>query len=93
MRKELRQRVQRKARIDWGGQTPVFCSIDNLSHIGALLIVANAENFPETFVLTDLSANSSRLCQVIWARTDRLGVRFIEGEPTPKKRFGRRGMR
>jgi hypothetical protein len=70
-----RHRVQKVARIEFGG-VAIDCTIRNLSTTGALLELSSAVRTPAEFTLV-VPSDALRLpCAVVWRTEYRMGVHF-----------------
>jgi hypothetical protein len=90
MRREERQNVSRPARIELGDGKVLTCRIADVSTAGALLLIQDGEWLPKVFELVDTFANTRRAVRVVWASSNRLGVRFVGGREKRPTGFGRR---
>ena len=74
-RSAQRRRVLKAARIEFSGSA-IDCVVRNISETGAAIEVANPLRCPVAFVLAIPSDGSTRSCQVVWRRGQRIGIRF-----------------
>jgi hypothetical protein len=70
-----RNKVLKEAKI-FVGETGIPCLIENLSEAGAALILTEAACFEERFSLLG-QGMSERSCEVVWRRSNLLGVKFV----------------
>lgn len=72
-----RTRVSRNAKIIVPRRSPViFCTVENITSIGACLKLASTFGLPETFDLTFEHGRTRRPCRVVWRTNNKLGVIF-----------------
>jgi len=72
-----RTRVSRNAKIIVPRRSPViFCTVENITSVGACLKVARTFGVPETFDLTFEHGRTRRRCRVVWRTNNKLGVAF-----------------
>lgn len=72
-----RTRVSRNAKIIVPRRSPViFCTVENITGVGACLKVASTFGVPETFDLTFEHGRTRRLCRIVWRTNNKLGVAF-----------------
>jgi hypothetical protein len=72
-----RTRVSRNAKIIVPRRSPViFCTVENITSVGACLKVASTFGVPETFDLTFEHGRTRRWCRVVWRTNNKLGVEF-----------------
>ena len=69
-----RMRMFKAGKIFLGAQC-VACTVRNLSDGGACLEFESAYGIPGTFEFV-LPERCRRMCKVVWANGDRMGVRF-----------------
>jgi hypothetical protein len=75
--RSARQRVLKSAKIIFSDRLSVLdCRISNLSEGGACLQIASTASVPRTFALR-LAGEPERVCQKVWTRDGRIGVRFV----------------
>jgi hypothetical protein len=76
-RRGLRTRDLRPAKITFHDSAPAIdCIIRDLSLTGACLLVVNPVDIPNTFDLVLTRDQSRHPCQVIWRKTNQIGVAF-----------------
>jgi PilZ domain len=76
-----RTRVTRDAKILVPRRSSViFCTVEDLTSVGARLKLANTFGLPETFELTFEHGRTRRSCRVMWRTGDRVGVAFETAE-------------
>lgn len=63
------------------GMCVVGCTIKDLSATGAGLELYEWEDLPAAFLLK-IAGGQSRECEVIWSANNRLGVRFVDEDPS-----------
>jgi len=74
-----RKRVLRGGKIILGNLMSTFeCKLRNVSDKGALLIIDNAANVPDTFYLAIDFQPGRRPCRVAWRKMNQIGVEFLE---------------
>jgi hypothetical protein len=72
-----RQRTYKGARISFAGDRSVInCIVRNVSSTGAALEVDSPVGVPDTFNLVFVGGEPYRMCQVMWRRGRRIGVKF-----------------
>ena len=72
-----RRRVLFFGRIsDATGASLADCAITNLSSTGAQVRLHAARTLPRLVYLIDPKTHAAHLCEVVWKRGDRLGLRF-----------------
>jgi PilZ domain len=72
-----RTRILRNAKIIALDRPAVVnCTVQNITHGGACLKVANTYGMPTAFELTFEQGRTRRLCRVVWNTEDMLGVAF-----------------
>jgi PilZ domain len=71
----LRQRVLKAGTIEFSGGT-IDCTVRNVSETGAALEVASPVGIPSEFNLLISGSRSSRRCQLMWRKENRIGVVF-----------------
>jgi hypothetical protein len=76
----LRQRVLKPGKIAFNGGA-IDCVVRNISETGAAVEVTSQLGIPAEFNL--LIAGSSRPCQVMWRRENRIGVAFGQDGARP----------
>lgn len=80
-RDRKRTRVRRDAKILVPRRSSViFCTVEDLTSVGARLKLANTFGVPETFELTFEHGRTRRSCRVMWRTGDRVGVAFETAE-------------
>jgi hypothetical protein len=89
-----RQRVLKKGLILFNdGRASIGCQILDVSDVGAKLMPLDVFSCPSEFVLK-LQADEVRQCEVMWRKSDRIGVRFLLPDQTKmsgdRRRQGRR---
>jgi hypothetical protein len=73
-----RQRTYKGARISFAGNRAVInCIVRNLATAGAALEIESPVGIPDTFDLVFGSGEPCRMCQVVWRRQTRIGVKFV----------------
>jgi hypothetical protein len=76
-RKNRRQPVHYRARLELRPGRPVGCVLTDVSDTGARLMVPYSDKVPERFVLwLNDSGLARRTCQVVWRKPHQIGVRF-----------------
>ena len=70
-----RQRILKAGTISFGGGA-IDCTVRNLSDTGAALDVSSPVGIPAQFTLVVEADQSQRLCDVVWRKEKRIGVRF-----------------
>jgi PilZ domain len=81
-RDRKRTRVTRNAKILVQRRSSViFCTVEDITSVGARLKVANTFGVPETFELTFEHGRTRRSCRVVWRTGDKIGVAFETAEP------------
>jgi hypothetical protein len=76
-----RTRVTRNAKILVPRRSSViFCTVEDLTSVGARLKLANTFGVPETFELTFEHGRTRRSCRVMWRTDDKVGVAFETAE-------------
>jgi hypothetical protein len=67
--------VARAARISFARRS-MTCFVRNLSATGAAVEAADLAAIPDSFNMVLEMESSARRCQVVWRRSNRVGVRF-----------------
>jgi PilZ domain len=81
-RERKRTRVTRNAKILVPRLSSViFCTVEDITSVGARLKLANTFGVPETFELTFEHGRTRRSCRVVWRTGDKVGVAFETAEP------------
>lgn len=81
MRRKPRRQFHYEAKIVTGESDPLIgCTIADVSHSGARLVLDNDDNLPDKFTLL-LSRNgrARRRCRVVWRTGLTVGVEFALG--------------
>ena len=73
-----RLRTLKGGSIRFRGDAGIDCVIRNMSATGALLEVENPVGIPDKFTLVSMPENMKRRCQVVWRKSKRIGVRFVD---------------
>ena len=76
-RVKQRLRTIKGGSILFGVAPAIECIIRNMSPTGAMLAVDSLADIPDEFTLLIKPELTKRICQVIWRRSDRMGVRFM----------------
>jgi len=78
-RRSPRKRTLRGGRIILGNLTSTFeCKMRNVSDSGALLMIDNAADIPDTFFVAIDFQPGRRPCRVAWRKMNQLGVEFLD---------------
>lgn len=64
------------------GRSAIDCRVRNLSHDGACLDVESQVGIPTEFELEIAGDERRRACKMIWQSDRRLGVSFVEAQPS-----------
>jgi hypothetical protein len=83
-RAELRKRPRRQfhytAKIVVDGAEPRPCTISDISHTGARLLLESEESLPDRFILLlTRNGGARRQCRVVWRTGLNIGVEFATG--------------
>lgn len=81
LRKKPRRHFHYSAKILAGAKEPPrSCTISDISHSGARLVLENDDKLPDRFILL-LSRNGGtrRRCRLIWRTGQTIGVEFMVG--------------
>jgi hypothetical protein len=80
LRKKPRRQFHYAAKIVVGDGAPISCTIFDVSHTGARLVLENNDKLPDRFILL-LATNGGarRDCRVVWRTGQSLGVEFAAG--------------
>jgi hypothetical protein len=73
-----RRRVLKAGSITFAGGAAITCTVRNFSSTGAALEVVSPVGIPDQFKLIVEMEHSVRLCEVVWRKEKRIGVRFID---------------
>lgn len=78
-RRLTRTRVQVAAQMIFDDQFAVKCTVRDLTTLGAgIEIVDDLAHCPFNFVLRFDGARSLRPCRLVWQKSKRIGVEFVE---------------
>jgi hypothetical protein len=80
LRKKPRRQFHYSAKIITNGKSMLTCTISDISHSGARIVLDSEEELPDRFTLL-LSRNGGtrRHCKVIWRTGTTVGVEFAVG--------------
>jgi hypothetical protein len=80
-RRADRKRVRRGGKIILANLMSTFeCKMRNVSDTGALLLVNNAADIPDTFYVAIDFQPGRRPCRVAWRKMNQLGVEFLDAK-------------
>ncbi|MES2196506.1 MAG: PilZ domain-containing protein [Pseudomonadota bacterium] len=80
-RKHPRTEVNEPAYVSSGGSV-MSCMLRNVSAEGAAIDIENPAFVPPRFRLVMANGASVRECQVAWIQRNRIGLTFVEVEPS-----------
>ena len=67
------------------GRADRECTVLDISHTGAKVVVQESQGIPDRFELAFFqSLDKRQKCEVIWRRGKVLGVKFVVGPVTPQ---------
>jgi PilZ domain len=79
-RKQVRQPGNNQAALIYPGpgESPIMCTIADISEGGAGLTVVSTKGIPQTFELQIKSEETRRACKVAWKKDPhKMGVQFV----------------
>ncbi len=77
-RRNPRRRILKRAIIAYSGRhLTVECAVRDLSDAGARLMTTDHRQIPDSFELLIELDGFEADCEVVWRRSDSLGVRFV----------------
>jgi len=80
LRKRPRRQFQYTAKIVLDDSEPRTCTISDISHTGARLVLENDQPLPDRFILLlTRSGGARRRCRVVWRTGVCVGVEFAVG--------------
>ncbi len=87
-RKNLRRSIRYPGVIELGeGQSPIQCTLCDASQEGAQLLIDDARQLPDNFVLVlGYDGTARRLCRVVWRSEAQVGVEFVKRLPNAPRR-------
>jgi len=78
LKRETRRRRHQSAWITLHGNQ-IECSLTNLSHGGARIVIAAATELPDRFALSLVpNIPDRKLCEVIWRHGKTIGIKFVD---------------
>jgi hypothetical protein len=77
LRKSRRRPFTQQAKILIRGAASRRCSLVDISHTGARLVLETADELPEQFTLLFAANGPHRLCRQVWRDGPVAGVEFI----------------
>jgi hypothetical protein len=82
LRKKPRRQFRYRAKILTSEKgTPRYCSISDISEIGARIVLARDEELPPRFLLLLSSQGGARrVCRLVWRKGLTVGVEFPESQ-------------